>query len=87
MSSEGFVSAPVPALSGSVELSQSWWAGTGTGLSLSLSGPAQPLHKAPGALMHIEACEPSLADGRWSGEVDAWRPPSRLMPLVMGHVG
>ncbi|GLC71537.1 hypothetical protein PLESTF_001132700 [Pleodorina starrii] len=78
--------APIPSLSGSLELSQSWWA-SGNGVGLSISGTSQPLPKVAGAAVQIEVCEPSLADGRWSGEVDGWRPPSRLLPLVMGHVG
>ncbi|GLI71533.1 hypothetical protein VaNZ11_016761 [Volvox africanus] len=69
----------------SLELSQSWWASGGS-LGLSRTGLPQPLNKAMGSLIQIDVCEPSLADGRWSGEVDGWRPPSRLLPMVMGHV-
>ncbi|GIL68586.1 hypothetical protein Vafri_21836 [Volvox africanus] len=76
---------PIAPPAGSLELSQSWWASGGS-LGLSLTGLPQPLSKAMGSHVQIEVCEPSLADGRWSGEVDGWRPPSRLLPLVMGHV-
>ncbi|GIL90275.1 hypothetical protein Vretimale_16340 [Volvox reticuliferus] len=76
---------PLTPPSGSLELGQSWWA-SGGNMGLSLAGLPQPLGKGMGSLIQIEVCEPSLADGRWSGEVDGWRPPSRLLPLVMGHV-
>ncbi|KAG2432693.1 hypothetical protein HYH02_006677 [Chlamydomonas schloesseri] len=38
------------------------------------------------SLAPVPSCEPSLAGGRWSGAVDAWRPAARLVPLLMGHV-
>lgn len=77
----------VPSFNDSLELSQSWWACGSGGVGISLSGPAQALPaKATNTLLQIEVCEPSLAEGRWSGEVDSWRPSSRLLPLVMGHI-
>ncbi|EFJ41345.1 hypothetical protein VOLCADRAFT_107742 [Volvox carteri f. nagariensis] len=40
-------------LSGSLELSQSWWA-SGSSVGLSLNGLSQPLHKTANALVHVE---------------------------------